>query len=114
MMDIKAVVLSSVAILGSGGLLWTGYSSASNDNQGKEYSEQEEARNLQQRGDILSLEQILQNARQHHEGRILEAELERERGVYVYEVELLDEQGQVWEMKLDAISGELIKEEQED
>jgi uncharacterized membrane protein YkoI len=120
-MDIKAVVLSSIAIVGSGALLWTGFSSASGERGERQeegtddsYRDHDEVRNLQQQGDILSLEQILQNARQHREGRVLETELARERDDYVYEVEMVDKDGVVWEMKFDARSGELLETERED
>jgi len=63
-------------------------------------------------GDILPLEQILDNARRHRAGRVLETELENRRGELVYEVEILDSKGVVWEMNFDARNGELIKEEQ--
>ena len=72
------------------------------------------AKALQEQGDILPLEQILEQARQSHPGRVLETELERKRGSYVYEVEILDDSGEVWEMEFDAASGELLKQEQED
>ena len=122
-MDIKAVVFSALAITLSGGLLWAGFTGADNRSRQegeREYeehtygsSEHEAVRSLKQQGDILSLEEILGHARQHHEGRVLETELERKRGIYIYEVELVDAEGQVWEMKLDAQTGELLKEERE-
>jgi uncharacterized membrane protein YkoI len=83
--------------------------------QGDAYSsgEYDEVRSLQQRGAILPLQQILDRARPYHEGRVLETELERNGARYVYEIELVDDQGQVWEMKFDAASGELLQEKQE-
>ena len=60
------------------------------------------------------MQQILERARRHHDGKVLETELEQDRGRYIYEIELVDRQGQVWEMKFDAGSGELLKENQED
>ncbi len=77
-------------------------------------SEHEVVRGLLQQGDILPLEAILQHARRYREGRILETELERSNKRYVYEIEILDKHGVVWEMRFDAKSGELIKTEQED
>ena len=44
---------------------------------------------------------------------MLETELERKGERYIYEIELVDDQGQVWELKFDAASGELLKEKQE-
>lgn len=85
------------------------------EHRGGAYSsgEYDEARSLQQRGAILSLQQILERARRYHEGRVLETELEQKGERYIYEIELVDDQGQVWELKFDAASGELLKEKQE-
>jgi len=74
----------------------------------------EEARRLQQAGSILPLETILQKAKAIHPGRVLEVELETKHGQHQYEIELLDENGRVWEMKLNAQTGQLLKQEQED
>jgi uncharacterized membrane protein YkoI len=73
-----------------------------------------EAARLRRAGEILSLEKILERARAEHPGKVLEAELERERGSYVYEVEILDDKGVVWEMKFDARSGSLLESERDD
>lgn len=74
----------------------------------------EQARRLKEAGQILSLEQILKAAQVEHSGRVLEVELEDEGGRYVYEIELLDERGEVWELYFDAASGELIKRKRDD
>ena len=85
------------------------------EHRGSAYSSREydAVRSLQQRGAILPLQQILERARRYHEGRVLETELERKGERYIYEIELVDDQGQVWELKFDAASGELLKEKQE-
>lgn len=72
------------------------------------------ARKLRQQGEILSLEKILNLARGHKNGEVLETELEKKRGRYVYEIEMLDAKSQVWELKLDAKTGQLIKMELDD
>ncbi len=72
------------------------------------------ARKLRESGEILPLEKILERARAAKPGQIIETELERKKGRYVYEVEILDPAGQVWEVKLDAKTGELIKIERDD
>ena len=74
----------------------------------------DEARALSQAGDIRPLEQILQQAQQVHPGRTLEAELERKRERYIYEIKIVDPQGTVWEMKYDARTGELLKDKKDD
>lgn len=71
-------------------------------------------RKLQETGKILSLAQIAAAARAIKPGDILETELEQKKSGYVYEVEILDSAGQVWELKMDAQSGKLIKLEVED
>ena len=71
------------------------------------------ARRLSASGQILPLESIHTKAKSIKAGKILETELESKKGIYVYEVELLDSQGTVWEIKLDAKTGTLIKLEQD-
>ncbi|TXI44729.1 PepSY domain-containing protein [Methylophilus sp.] len=72
------------------------------------------ASRLSAKGDILSLEKISQKAKSYKPGEILEVELEKKHGRYVYEVDILDAASQVWELKLDAKSGQLLKMEQDD
>jgi uncharacterized membrane protein YkoI len=72
------------------------------------------ARALSESGEILSLEKIIAAAKSIKPGNFLEIELERKNGSYIYEVEMLDMNGQVWELKFNANSGELIKLERDD
>jgi len=77
--------------------------------------DQDEALHLRREGVILPLEQLLQAALGRYPGaRLLEAELEEDDDVYVYEVELLTGEGVVREIKLDAASGKLLKDEEDD
>ena len=77
--------------------------------------DQDEALKLRQQGIILPLEQLLETALGRYPGaRLLEAELEQDDDRYQYEVELLTPQGVVREIKLDARSGELLKDEEDD
>ncbi len=75
-----------------------------------------EVRRLQADGKILSFEKISEIARSIKPGDILETELERNRksGLYIYEVEILDTKGVVWELDINAGTGELIKMEIDD
>ncbi|WP_339420011.1 MULTISPECIES: PepSY domain-containing protein [unclassified Pseudomonas] len=76
--------------------------------------DQDEALVLRQNGVILSLEQLLDQAMARHPGsRLLEAELEKKHGKYAYEVELVTAEGVVREIKLDASTGALIKDEED-
>lgn len=74
----------------------------------------DEARQLRKSGDILSLELILEKLRQSHPGKILEVELETESGQIVYEIEMLNEDGIVEELIIDARTGDLLRSEQDD
>lgn len=76
--------------------------------------EHERARLLRDAGTILPLEQVIEHARKHAQGRLIEAELKHRNGRYLYEVELLNERGELWEVLLDAATGELVKIELED
>ena len=80
-----------------------GWSQASAD------TDQALARKLRAAGTILPLETIAAKA-----GELLEAELDHEHGRYIYEVEILDSAGQVWELKLDAGTAALLKLERDD
>ena len=72
----------------------------------------ERARELLLSGDVVSVESLLQKVWQSVPGgRLLELEFEKKKGRYVYEVEVLDAGGSVWEFYFDARSGELIKKE---
>lgn len=74
----------------------------------------ESARRLSKTGEILPLETILENAQQYQPGRVLEVEFESEHGQYIYEIEILNPQGIVWELELDAQTGQLLERKQEE
>ncbi|KAF0865689.1 PepSY domain-containing protein [Pseudomonas sp. LD120] len=77
--------------------------------------DQDEALRLRQQGVILPLEQLLQQAMDRYPGaKLLEAELEEKHGLYIYEVELLTVDGVVRELDLDATTGRLLKDEEDD
>ena len=98
--------LTAVLLLAAAGLLLVGPVSAGRD--------QEEIRRLRSTGQILSLETIIANhRRQDPNGQLLEAELEFERGRYVYELKMLGNNGVVREFEYDARSGELWRIERD-
>lgn len=76
--------------------------------------DQDEALQLRREGRILPLESLLQQVQQRYPGaRLLEAELEEEDGLYIYEIELLTAGGIARELELDARDGRLIKDEED-
>lgn len=74
----------------------------------------ETARRLSEAGEILPLETILEHAQQQQPGRVIEVEFEKRRQQYVYEIEILNTKGVVWELELDAQTGQLLERKQED
>ena len=73
-----------------------------------------EARRLLDSGEILPLEEIINNVRQTFPGRVLDVELEREDGHIAYEVEILDEEGVVTEVYIDARTGKVLSVKEDD
>jgi uncharacterized membrane protein YkoI len=65
-------------------------------------------------GEVLPLETILARHQERIPGRLLDLEVEREHGRIVYKLEVVDKQGQVYEIYLDAKSGEWLGLELED
>ncbi|TVO72499.1 PepSY domain-containing protein [Sedimenticola selenatireducens] len=76
-------------------------------------NDHERAKALHESGKIMALEQILENIRDEYPGRLLEVKLEQEDDRVIYEVELLDSEGKVWELELDAVTGKLLDRKQD-
>ncbi len=76
---------------------------------------QDEALRLRRLGVIMPLEQLLQQALNHYPGaKLLEAGLVSRHDAYVYDVELLTDAGVVRDIELDASSGRLLKDKEDD
>jgi len=73
-----------------------------------------ESRRLMEQGEILSLQQVLDLLGREQAGSVLEVELEREHGRYIYEIELLGEDGRVLGYEIDAASGKIINRKLEE
>lgn len=73
-----------------------------------------EARMLRESGKILPLETIIEKSKAFRQGEVIDTELEREKGMLVYEIEILDDQGRVWELEFDATNGDLLELELDD
>ncbi len=66
---------------------------------------------LLQDKEILSLGKILQINHKQMVGKVLEVELERENKQLIYEIEILNDKGVVWEYKINARTGKIIEKE---
>ena len=73
----------------------------------------DDARKLTEAGTILPLENILERVRKEHSGKLLDTELEHKGNRYIYEIKIADDKGTVWELKVDAATGNLLKEKKE-
>jgi uncharacterized membrane protein YkoI len=62
-------------------------------------------RRLVQENEIVSLESLMPSIRKHGDLKLLEIELEEENDKLIYEVELLDKEGRVYEIRYDARTG---------
>lgn len=75
----------------------------------------DEALKLRDAGTIQSFEKLNEAALAKHPGaKVEETELEEEYGRYIYQVELRDDKGVQWDLELDAKTGEVLKDHQDD
>jgi uncharacterized membrane protein YkoI len=73
-----------------------------------------EARTLQDNGTIQTTDKLTQAALAAHPGAtITDTELENEYGKYIYKVELRDKAGVEWDLELDAVTGQVYKNHQD-
>lgn len=75
----------------------------------------DEATKLREAGTIQAFDKLNALALAQHPGaQVQDTELENHMGRYVYQVELRDAQGLEWDIELDASTGEILKNEQDD
>ena len=72
-----------------------------------------EARRLRREGIILPLGDLLKELAVRWPGRVIEAGLERDDGRYRYAIEILGDDGHVYEFEFEATSGKQLKYERE-
>lgn len=65
-------------------------------------------------GTVQSFESLRQIAlQQHPNAEVMEEELDREHGRYVYQAELRDSNNREWDIDIDATTGALLEHEQD-
>jgi uncharacterized membrane protein YkoI len=69
----------------------------------------ERARSALAAGEIRPLAELLAEVERRYVGRVVETELEREDGRWIYEFKLLPPSGRVVELHLDAATGALLR-----
>ncbi|MCW8828921.1 MAG: PepSY domain-containing protein [Gammaproteobacteria bacterium] len=96
--DHRTITLPTIALLA---LLFS-LPLAADDN------DHERARQALEAGEILPLGTIINKIERDYPGQILEVELEREDGRWIYEIKQLREGGSLVKMELDAADGTLL------
>src|SRR3569623_1623464 len=74
----------------------------------------QEVEHLNALGPVVSLEDIIVKAKERQPGRKIEAEVDDHHGKGIYEIDILDDQGRVWELKYDGKTGEFLGRSKED
>ncbi len=76
-------------------------------------SDHDLARAAASRHEILPLATVIEDISDRYSATLLEVELEREHGLYVYEFELITPEGRILEILVDAATGEILEEEED-
>ena len=74
----------------------------------------ERARAAVKAGEVLPLRTVLDRLERTHPGQVLELELERDDGRWIYEVKLLQTGGRLVKLKVDARSAEVLRVKPQD
>lgn len=72
--------------------------------------DQDRVRDAVRAGEVMPFDALRERLRKSHPGDVLELELERERGRWIYEVKLLQPDGRIVKLEVDARSGEVLRE----
>ncbi|MBY4893332.1 PepSY domain-containing protein [Rhodobacteraceae bacterium N5(2021)] len=76
--------------------------------------DQDRARRALEAGEILPLADILEVAQAARSGRVIELDLERDDGRWIYDLELITPGGYLYEMEIDGATGTILEIERED
>lgn len=69
----------------------------------------DQARAAVQAGQVLPLSTVLDRLQRTHPGQVLELQLEREDGRWIYEIKMLQRDGQLLKLELDAATAQVLK-----
>ena len=73
------------------------------------HEDHDRARQAVQSGQVRPLSEVLNGLKLSHPGQVLEVELERDDGHWIYEIKLLQAQGRLIKLKVNATTAEVIK-----
>lgn len=69
----------------------------------------EQARQALQQGRVLALRQVLDGVERDFGGQVLKVEFESEDGHFIYEIRLLQSDGHLVKLKVDAVDGQVLE-----
>ncbi|NMM81063.1 peptidase [Acidovorax sp. SRB_14] len=72
-------------------------------------SDHELARQALEQGQVLPLRTVLDKVEHGYQGQVLKIEFERDDGRYIYEIRLLQNDGRMAQLKVDAVNGQVLK-----
>jgi len=81
---------------------------------GGDSHDHERARAAVEAGQVLPLPTLLERLRRTHPGQVLELELERDDGRWIYEIKLLQPNGQLLKLDVDAASAQVLQVRRKD
>ena len=73
------------------------------------HGDHERAREALAQGKILPLRQVLEQVERQYQGQALKIEFEEDEGRYLYEIRLLQSDGRMAKLKIDAHTGEVLR-----
>jgi hypothetical protein len=77
--------------------------------QAREDRDHDRARAAVQAGEVLPLATLLERVQRRHPGQVLEVELERDDGRWIYELKLLQPGGQLLKLEVDAATAQVLQ-----
>ena len=81
---------------------------------GSDSRDHERARAAVEAGQVLPLPTLLERLRRTHPGQVLELELERDDGRWIYEIKLLQANGQLLKLDVDAATAQVLQVKRKD
>ncbi len=105
-MTTRRTLLFALAVLLSG----TGFASAEDDVDDDDH---EQARRAVEQGQARPLAEILTQIEPHLGGKVIGVELEHEHERYIYELKVVTSGGELREIYVDAMTGEMLKSEEQ-
>ena len=67
------------------------------------------ARQALERGQVLPLRTVLEKVEREYQGQVLKVEFEHEDGRFHYEIRLLQQDGRMAKLKIDAVDGRVLQ-----